>query len=338
MGHQIDTVRACELDAATIGEWQRLREMSAGLDSPFHDPEWYVAVSRFWPSSRVTFVSDRDGLVAALPHDSVDGTSLRPPAGHLSDQQGAAFRPDADIDMRWLLTRLGAERIVFDHASEGQAWLSGSPIRWVPSPSMNLADGYDEYLARRTADGSRVASWERRKRSLLHRRLGDIGFEPGSTNLDHLHMLTQWKSDQYRRSGQRDLFEDPRVRELVEYLVADAPPVGVRLSVLNAGERTLAVHLGLRSASTWQWWLPAYDPDFHSFSPGTMLLLDIARYGAGSGLQVIDLGKGPESYKQRLADSRLHVGVGSIERRPRRAAIRKRAAHLRRRIRTSPPH
>lgn len=325
----MQTVRACDLDNAALDDWQRLREAAGGLGSSFHDPHWFVAVSRFWASSRVTLVHDGTALVAALPHDSVDGRTLRPPAYRLADHQGAAVHPAADLDARSVLRHLGAQRYVFDHASDDQPWLASSITSWASSPTIGLGTGFDGYLERRAHAGSGLAAWERRRRSMIERRVGPIRFEPASSERDDLELLVRWKSAQYLRSGHTDLFGDAQVRALIDHLVFGDSQLDTPLSVLRGGDRTLAIQLGPRSATSWHWWLPAYDPAFSSMSAGTVLLLDMARHGADDGLELIDLGKGDEAYKRRLADSELRVGAGVLECHPWRASLRQRAKRVR---------
>jgi CelD/BcsL family acetyltransferase involved in cellulose biosynthesis len=59
-------------------------------------------------------------------------------------------------------------------------------------------------------------------------------------------------------------------------------------------------------------WFPAYDREFARYSPGTILTLRIAEAAAAAGLEHVDLGKGDEPYKARLATRTLTLGEGAL--------------------------
>jgi CelD/BcsL family acetyltransferase involved in cellulose biosynthesis len=86
--------------------------------------------------------------------------------------------------------------------------------------------------------------------------------------------------------------------------------------VLRAGDDVVAAHLGLRSAATLAWWFPVYDTRFHRYSPGLILCLEILRAMPSQGLRTLDLGKGDEPYKQRLANAEIPLLTGGISRDP----------------------
>jgi CelD/BcsL family acetyltransferase involved in cellulose biosynthesis len=85
------------------------------------------------------------------------------------------------------------------------------------------------------------------------------------------------------------------------------------LSTLHAGDRLAAAHFGMRSATVWHWWFPVYDPDLSKYSPGILLLLEMAREARGLGIRVIDFGKGDAEYKERLKTGDLALAEGTVE-------------------------
>jgi len=124
----------------------------------------------------------------------------------------------------------------------------------------------------------------------------------------------RWKSEQYRQSAIPDVFAVPWTRELLSRISQTQTEEFAGLcSVLRAGERIVAVHLGMRSRDEVHYWFPAYDPAFARYSVGTILLLRLAEAAAGSGVAAIDLGKGDSQYKQRLMTSSREVLEGTVE-------------------------
>ena len=85
------------------------------------------------------------------------------------------------------------------------------------------------------------------------------------------------------------------------------------LSALYVGDRLAAAHMGMRSASVWHYWFPAYDPELSKYSPGLILLLRMAQAAPSLGLRVIDLGKGSTLYKDRLMSGEVPLAEGRVE-------------------------
>ena len=148
----------------------------------------------------------------------------------------------------------------------------------------------------------------------LEREIGPLRFVPASTDAKELSKVFNWKSDQYRITGKRDLFAPGWIRQALERIFAthECGCSGV-LSLLYAGDRLVAGHFGMRSRQVWHYWFPSYDPDAARFSPGLILLLKMTEHAPEAGVRVIDLGKGMSSYKERLMNSCSQLGSGRLE-------------------------
>jgi Acetyltransferase (GNAT) domain/DegT/DnrJ/EryC1/StrS aminotransferase family len=108
-----------------------------------------------------------------------------------------------------------------------------------------------------------------RKQGKLEREQGPLRFLFDTSDGDLLDILMRWKSAQYRRTGRLDRFARPATVRLVRDLLQTRAPVcSGTLSVLYAGRRPVAIHLGLRSASTLACWFPTYDVTLARYSPG----------------------------------------------------------------------
>lgn len=70
----------------------------------------------------------------------------------------------------------------------------------------------------------------------------------------------------------------------------------------------------LRSFGTLHSWFPGYDREFSNYSPGSLLLYEMARLGAAAGITKIDLGKGAERYKLAFANGRPLLAEGAVRR------------------------
>ncbi|MET9935077.1 MULTISPECIES: GNAT family N-acetyltransferase [unclassified Streptomyces] len=140
-----------------------------------------------------------------------------------------------------------------------------------------------------------------KERRLARRTDGGVRFVFDERDPAALRTLVAWKSARYRRTGRRDRFAEEWINALVRRLHALRTPgrSGV-LSVLQAGERPVAAHFGLRSATVLSCWFPAYDPAFAPYSPGLVLHLRTAEAAAAAGIGTLDLGRGYAEYKNAL--------------------------------------
>jgi CelD/BcsL family acetyltransferase involved in cellulose biosynthesis len=113
--------------------------------------------------------------------------------------------------------------------------------------------------------------------------------------------------------GVKDIFGVNWTGALLHRILAAKQPgfAGI-LSTLHAGDRLIAVHMGMRSHSVWHYWFPTYDREASKFSPGIILLLRMAEAAQGLGVRSIDLGKGETLYKDRLASDAVALIEGRI--------------------------
>jgi len=95
-------------------------------------------------------------------------------------------------------------------------------------------------------------------------------------------------------------------------LAAQSESFAGMLSLLYAGDRIIAGHFGMRSRTDWHWWFPSYDPTVAKYSPGLILLLEMARHAASVPLRTIDLGKGQARYKDQFKNAAVPLAMGSV--------------------------
>jgi CelD/BcsL family acetyltransferase involved in cellulose biosynthesis len=179
-----------------------------------------------------------------------------------------------------------------------------------------------------------------RKARKLEREVGDVGFVAHRVDRSVLEYVIRMKSRQCRRTGSFDFLGElgwtvPLLERIVE---TDVPGFSGMLSVLYAGGKIAAAHLGMRSESVLHWWFPVYDPesDLARYSPGGLLLMMLAEHGASVGLRALDLGKGEDSYKASFRTGAVIVAEGSVETPSLHAALRHARARSREWLRHSP--
>jgi CelD/BcsL family acetyltransferase involved in cellulose biosynthesis len=315
----IDVVRPDELGAQELAAWSRIQQSDSELGSPFLSPQFALACARVRSRTRVAVLSGDEGITGFLPLELGRAGFGRALGQGFSDVQGLVASRTADIDARALLRACGLRTWQFDHLLGTQArWLSDAPHRWVEdrSPVVDLSEGWDAYEKALRASGSLYSTTARRRRA-LERDHGPVSVTLSEPDHALLEQVLEWKSHQYRRTGRRDVFAEPGMRRLVHDLLdRQDPEFGAPLAVLRAGDDIVAAHLGLRSPGALAWWFPVYVTSFSRFSPGLILCLDILRAMPDQGLQVMDLGKGDEPYKQRLANLESPLLIGAVSRYP----------------------
>jgi CelD/BcsL family acetyltransferase involved in cellulose biosynthesis len=174
---------------------------------------------------------------------------------------------------------------------------------------LDLSGSFDEYVKTRTEVKSLRAKMRR-----LARDFGSLRMVPVSRDSAAMQQLLRWKSQQYRATAQRDIFE----REWIVAVVREVyghhdPDFGGILSLLYAGDRLVAALLGMRSAGVYHYWFPSYDPAMAHYSPGSILLLMFVEQAKSIGIEMIDLGKNMSEQKRRFMNASTLVAEGAVE-------------------------
>jgi len=122
--------------------------------------------------------------------------------------------------------------------------------------------------------------------------------EPVEPVLDRISDLKRkWLVERDRRS---DLFDQEKLT--LRNLVAALARQGVlRLFVLECDGIVIAASVNFVQHGTLMAWVTTYDPDFGAASPGTILIMDYARWSFDNGLKTVDFLCGAEAFKERFA-------------------------------------
>ncbi len=188
------------------------------------------------------------------------------------------------------------------------------PVTCANSPGLDLSRGYAAWYRRKLETGHTLGKLPRKRRK-LERELGPLRFELRSRDPAAFEAVIRLKSQQCRRTGQLDYFAWAWTRALVQRVQdTDDEDFGGCLSTLHAGDTLVAAHFGMRTPQVWHWWFPVYSQAHSPYSPGSLLLLEVAREAAAQGHTLLDLGKGDEPYKLSFADCSWPLLEGCISR------------------------
>jgi CelD/BcsL family acetyltransferase involved in cellulose biosynthesis len=306
----VRVVPAAALGPPELARWSELQRASAVYRSPFFRPEFTTAVAAV-RDVRVAVIEDAGPVAGFFPFELGRRRSGRPLGWPFSDYHGAVLDAAAAVDPRELVRACGLAAWSFDHLPAGLEGFSPYVRAEGRSPYLDLSAGFEPYLAgRRARSDIRGALRKARK---LAREVGPLRLVPQSDAPELLSQMVDWKRVQYAETGVRDVLADARSRELLRHVHATrgAGFAGM-LSVLYAGDVLAGLHLGLRSGSVWHSWFPAYNPELHRYSPGLVLMLELAEAAPALGIAEIDLGKGEARYKQALATGSVPLHEGCV--------------------------
>jgi CelD/BcsL family acetyltransferase involved in cellulose biosynthesis len=310
---QISVARPSELGPDEIAAWHSMQRKTESLANPFLCPEFAVAVDTFRRDARVAVLADGSEIVGFFPFQWRRLGVGVPIGAGLTDCQGLIHVPAAEWDPRELLRACRLSVWQFDHLVEGQRPFERYAVAVAPSPAIDLTNGFVAYQEKLRVKSPNFCRNIARKSRNLEREAGELRFVVDSRAMAGLRTLMGWKSDQYRRTGWSDRFARPWIVDFLDYLFSIRSDCfrGL-LSLLYAGDTLVAAHFGLQSANVLVNWFPAYDTRFSKHSPGMIQHLRLAEESAATGVNLFDLGRGTERYKETLKSYELFVAQGRV--------------------------
>ncbi|MEW9529648.1 GNAT family N-acetyltransferase [Microbispora sp. NPDC049125] len=320
---QITVIRPGELGPGEVAEWRAMQQAQPHLASPFLAPEFAVAAGEVRRDAYVAVISDGGRTIGFFPFERHPLRVGKPIAGWVSFAQGVVHAPGAELDAAALLKGAGLDVWEFEFLVGGQPWFAPFAVLEAESVLIDVSGGYDAYFERVKAGAPRTVKTAMTRMRKLGREIGELRVELHSDSVEELRRLMEWKSAQYRRIGRPDRFAQPWVVELVERLHATrAPGCSGALTMMYAGDKPIAGHIGLRSDTLLAGWFPAYDADYSKFSPGLLQHLLMAKVAAEDGILLMDwsTSKG-DDYKQTLRTGGHMVAEGAASRRSAGAAL-----------------
>ncbi len=307
---RVTVVRPGDLGPGEASLWAAFQRSSPATLNPFMSLTFARAVGRCRPGARVAVVESGHEIEAFLPFE-VTGRKMGMPVGYpMNDLQGFVGR-GTPVDARYVIRQAGLRGWRFVAAPAEQKALVPHHYEGTLAtvPVIDLAGGHQAYLGSlKKASTRRIAE----KRRALERRLGPVSLTWSSPHPHvHLRQLIDWKTARY--GGARQLFSDPTAQAILGELAAE-PGDDCRglLSVLTAGERTVALFYGLIAHGSLSSWFPTYDRELGRYSPGRMMWQPLAEEAALRDITRLDLGYGQDQYKFGLANASYLVAGGAV--------------------------
>lgn len=216
--------------------------------------------------------------------------------------------------VRWLpRAALGAEAVT--SATPGPPALPGTPAPYV---DWSRFPRWADFQAHVTVRRASLHADSRRKRRRLEERLGPLRYRGDDRRPEAFDAALAWKSAQYARTRVPDGFAIPQNVAMFRELIRRGL---VTVSSLAAGERLVAVHLGVVWGRRFFAWIPAYEREVTVLSPGRLLLEHLLEESHGRGDLEFDFLIGDEPYKYHYATH--HRLVGSLGTAPLPVSLRR---------------
>lgn len=182
-------------------------------------------------------------------------------------------------------------------------------------PRVDLADGYDAYLA--GLPGKQRHELRRKARKLA-RDAGELRMVdvPSADVVERLDEFFDMASE--NESAKAGFFRKEPMREFFRELAREFAEEGIfRLHMLQVGGRPGAATISLVHGREWGLYNSAFDPTLRLLAPGMVQVGQLIETAASEGHTVFDLLRGDEPYKYRF---------GAVDRQLRRLTLQRDAA------------
>lgn len=306
----LDLVSGAQLSSDHIDGWRDLLRMLPWLDSPYFQPEFTQLVASVRGDVEVAFIEAEGNLVGIFPFQRGRLGRGKPIGGRLSDFHGVIGDPKAVLLQTDLLSKCRLRSFQYDHLMINHFPQGAVPPLVEGSPYISMPHGFADYVQTQRTYSKHVPQYQR-KLSKLEREHGELRIVLDSRSEADFQQLLTWKQEQYQRTGAFNPLRFSWTMELLRKIWNETGESFRGLfSTLHVGDQLVGAHFGMRSGSILHYWFPAYNPAFHNYSPGNLLLLEIARAGSDAGITRIDLGKGSEEYKLCFGSAQTLVAEG----------------------------
>lgn len=310
----IEVICARDLDPGLEAQWRDWQAASPSLSSPFFSPAFCRIVAEVREDTRIAVICEDGRAVGLLPYHAQARGRIAPLAGPISDYHGVVSAPGVGFDAGAILGGIGAGAYDFNHAPVAQTALSPGAFHHTRSPVVDLRDGFEAWRLAQRAKVRAIKDVERRGRKMA-RELGEFRFVPNDVSEVVWDHFMTWKRAALAQMGVDFILDQPWAREVIAQVrAAQSKEFAGMTSALFAGETLAGVHFGMRSATSWHWWFPAFNDDLSRYSPGLSLIMECLKHAEEIGVQELDFGRGSERYKGEFANGGHDLMEGSVER------------------------
>lgn len=291
--------------------WSELQRGEPPIDNPFLHPDFTSAVAAVRRDVEVAVLEDGGDYLGFLPFQRELRSIGRPVASRISELHGIVVRPQTPWSVDDVLRGCGLSMWHFDCVPVCQQQFQPFHLCQWETPYIDLSRGYQAYEEERRRAGSYLLRQALRKARKIEREVGPLRFELHTTDSAVFAAMCRWKSAQYKVLGVPDYLAIPSVVPLLERLrFTQTDDFSGMLSALYVDDALIAVHFGIVGHGVLGWYFPTYNPEFGKYSPGLIFLAKLLEAAPTVGIKRIDLGQGPEPYKESFQSGSFAVAEG----------------------------
>ncbi|HMP77921.1 MAG TPA: GNAT family N-acetyltransferase [Pirellulaceae bacterium] len=311
---QVRLYRPSQLTQRQIESWRELMHVHAWRRHPHLTPEWAQIIERVGRPVEVAEFQTPEST-GWFAYERLSRNRAIPLSGPFSDCQAIHTPAHLSLDIRHLLVACRLTSFRFDHVPVGESWTESAQWEADRAFEVSLLGGYSQYWEQLQRSHSEWCRQLERKRRKLSREVGAVRFELHQDSSSAMNALIEWKQRQLVSGGMKNVFRFPWSKSLLNQTIREqSTDFSGWLSTLYAGQQLVAVHLGQRSGQVLNAWIPAHHPGFSAYSPGALLHLELLRRSAEEGITQVDLGRGENPLKIRLANSISMMAIGMVHR------------------------
>ena len=310
---RVEVTNAAGMSGDLIRRWEELQRADVRFHSPFARPEFTMAVAAVRPDVEIAVIEESGEVVGFFPYQRTRWNHGKPVGSRMSDFQAVIVAREANWDMLELVRRCRLKSWSFHQLLADQPEVAPYTTDRHEVAYMDLSRGYESYVADRRRQGAQRLKEIPRLRRRAERETGSLQFQLHDEDPAALETLLRWKSAQYQRTGYTDVLSFPWVVGLIRNIVtARRPEFCGHLSTLYIGGQLAAAEISVSSYEVCHGWVTAYNQDLKAFSPGSILMLDLAREQAETGCVRFDLGRNNLPYKASFASAYQPMGSGVV--------------------------
>lgn len=311
---RVELVAPHQLTSNQLDLWRDFQDKQPHLQSAFLTPDYTLAVAAERAGVEVAILRQQGALTGFLPFQRTSRNVGYPVGSRLTDTQAVICAPGTTWDAAQLIRGCGLRAWHFHALLAEQASFAPFFGDVADALYLDLSPGFSQYEKARREAGSQTLTRLARLARKAGREIGSVRLVPHTPDPEVFQTLLRWKSAQYQRTGEADVFAHAWVVALLERLLAHSRPdgCGATLTALYFGDTLAAAQLWLRHRRMLHSWFPAYNADLSKYSPGLMLLREYAMMAVQQGVTRIELGKANLEYKSAFANGAYPVAKGSL--------------------------
>lgn len=300
--------------------WRSLLASSVSSAQIFSSPEFCTAVDKVQGGVQIIMLKEGESVKLVLPVQKDRGVggllgAFSQVGLGISDFFDMVSDEREQYNIAKIFEKAGVRSLYYTHAPSRikSAYLplkiSGATYRIVTSdPSANIWE---------VAQKTNPTYWGDAARKLrrLEKELGLIEFSWHEDSQDNFNLLVEAKLAQYAATGHPNapLF-NRGTQQILKYLLSsNNDNCKGLMSVLRAGDRVLALHLGLKTKTHLHNWFPVYINAYARHSPGKVLFMQILKNSKINGVTSFDFGEGLADYKIAAANEVEELGRGLLK-------------------------